>query len=84
MFFAAMPSTPTMQGGFVNPLTGKEASSAVVVARPKSGPAGGGHVGRVKKLQQKINDLERSAMQMYSQVMSLPRRYLLFSELQIL
>ena len=66
------------QGGFFNPFTGESqprimynqaaSTSGGVRQRPKSSTATSGQAGRVNDIRKRINELERSAMDMYSQV----------------
>jgi hypothetical protein len=63
--------TPYLSGGHVNPFNGESsgrivANKAELRARSKSG----GQVGRVRAIHNRISELERSAITMYTQVQS--------------
>jgi len=65
-FSSGVAATPAVQDGFVDPLTGEQARIDVPASKPAR--ASSGQVGRVMEIQRRIDNLERSAMAMYSQV----------------
>lgn len=76
--FVPSAASGMLQGGFVNPFTGDSGGRVYVGSgfqgkvvgriRPRSSGANNQGPGRVKEIQRRIAELERSAMAMYSQV----------------